>query len=143
MVTELPKAETELVTIRYTASDRVEVRFKSGVRFTANRIAEMMKERARLGASGPHRVLMLMPEVIDFDPNMVQVEHYTNVPQPNTEAVAWVAHNLADAHITKLVVERGRPTFPWKVFLSEAEARAWLEEPKPGSGVLHVRTGAV
>ena len=130
MVTDLPKTETELVTIRYTAVNRVEVWFKPGVRFTAAHIAEMMQERARLGASGPHRVLMLMPEVIDFDPEMVQVEHYTNNPQPNTEAVAWVAHNFADAHITKLVVERGRPTFPWKVFLNEEEARAWLEEVK-------------
>lgn len=131
MPPDLPHAETELAKIFYTAPDRVEVHFKAGVRITSALIAEVMRERARLGSTGAHRALMLMPEVIDFDPDMVQVEHYTNNPQPHTEAVAWVVHNLADAHIAKLVVERGRPTFPWKVFTNEQEARAWLEMVKP------------
>ena len=87
----------------------------------------MMKARQRLGGSGKHRVLMLLPEEILFDPRMVRIDHYGNVPQPNTEAVAWVVHNIGDAQITKIVLSRSHVSFPWKVFLDEAEARKWLD----------------
>lgn len=131
MTVPLPQAEVEIATLAYTAPDRVEVRFKPGVEFTSARIAELMQVRARLGVSGKHRVLMILPEVIDFDVDIVQVEHYTVTPQPNTEAVAWLVRSAEDMHITRLAVGRGVPTFPWKVFMNEAEARAWLEEVVP------------
>jgi len=131
MMTTRPLVDTLLATIQFTGTDLVEVRFKPGVEFTSARIAELMQVRAKLGVSGKHRVLMILPEVIDFDVDIVQVEHYTVTPQPNTEAVAWLVRSAEDMHITRLAVGRGVPTFPWKVFMNEAEARAWLEEVVP------------
>lgn len=127
MDSALPHVETPQATITYTATDRVEVYFKPGVRFTAEGMAELMKTRRRLGESGKHRVLMLLPEEIQFDPSMVRTDHYGNVPQPNTEAVAWVVHNIGDAQITKIVLNKSQVSFPWKVFLDETEARTWLD----------------
>ncbi|MEZ4738284.1 MAG: hypothetical protein R2818_02765 [Flavobacteriales bacterium] len=131
MAQGLPRADTPIATVVYTAPDRVEVRFKSGVRFTAENVAAMMKVRAELGMEGKHRVLMLLPELIDFSADLVRVDHYATVPQPNTEAVAWVAHNEGDVAITQVVIGRSKVDFPWKVFMDEAQARAWLEEVRP------------
>ena len=127
MAKKLPSADTPIATVVYTAPDRVEVRFKSGVRFTAENVAAMMKVRQELGMEGKHRVLMLLPELLDFSADLVRVDHYATVPQPNTEAVAWVACNQGDKLITEVVIGRSKVDFPWKVFLDEAEARAWLE----------------
>jgi hypothetical protein len=131
MAKELPRADTPIATVVYTAPDRVEVHFKSGVRFTAENVAAMMKVRAELGMEGKHRVLMILPELIDFSADLVRTDHYAKVPQPNTEAVAWVAQNKGDEAITQVVIGRSNLDFPWKVFLDEAEARAWLEEVQP------------
>ncbi|HQW41083.1 MAG TPA: hypothetical protein PK149_07960 [Flavobacteriales bacterium] len=127
MENALPHLDTPVASIIYTSHDRVEVHFKPGVRFTPEGVAELMKSRQLLGASGKHRVLMLLPEEIQFDPRMVSTDHYGNVPQPNTEAVAWVVHNIGDAQITKIVLSRSHVSFPWKVFLDEQEARNWLD----------------
>ena len=127
MVKALPQVDTPIATITYTAIDRVEVLFKPGLKFTAAGVAAMMKARQELGVQGKHRVLMLLPEVIDFSTDLVRTDHYAATPQPNTEAVAWVVHNEADAAITRIVLNKSPLSFPWKVFLSEAEARAWLE----------------
>ncbi len=127
MENALPHLDTHLASIIYTSQDRVEVHFKPGVKLTPEGLFEMMMARQRLGGSGKHRVLMLLPEEILFDPKMVSTDHYGNVPQPNTEAVAWVVHNIGDAQITKLVLSRSKVSFPSKVFLEESEARKWLE----------------
>ncbi len=130
MAKELPYADTPIATVAFTAPDRVEVRFKLGVRLTAANVAAMMKVRQELGADGKHRVLMFLPDLLDFSVDMLRTDHYANVPQPNTEAVAWLAKNEGDAAITRTVISRSKIEFPWKVFLDEAEARAWLEEVK-------------
>ncbi len=131
MSKEFPQADTPIATIAYTARDRVEVRFKAGVRLTAANVAAMMKVRQELGLGGKHRVLMFLPDLLDFSVDMLRTDHYANVPQPNTEAVAWLAQNEGDAAITRTVISRSKVEFPWKVFLDEADARAWLEEVKP------------
>ena len=128
---KLPVVDTPIARIIYTAADRVEVHFKPGVRFTPQVMAALMKARQDLGASGKHRVLMLMPEVIDFDPSMVRTDFYAEHPQPNTEAMAWLAHNHADALITRMILKKSSPTCAWEVFQDEAEARAWLESVVP------------
>jgi hypothetical protein len=131
MSKKLPSADTSIATVVYTAPDRVEVRFKSGIRFTAENVAAMMKVRQELGMEGKHRVLMLLPELLDFSADLVRVDHYASVPQPNTEAGAWVARNQGDLLITEVVIGRSKVDFPWKVFTDEAEARRWLEEVQP------------
>ena len=130
-IKELPEVDTPIARIVYTAIDRVEVRFKPGVRFTPESMGAMMQARQELGTGGKHRVLMLMPEEIDFDPSMVRTDFYAEHPQPNTEAMAWLAHNNADALITRMILKKSSPTCAWEVFQDEAEARAWLESVVP------------
>ena len=132
MNTALPEIDTPLALVRYTAPDRVEVRFKEGLTFTIAGIAEMMKARQALGTAGPHRAMMVLPEDVDFELSMISTDHYKQIPQPNTEAVAWVAQNERNAHFTRLYLAYWPPPFPSEVFLTEAEGRAWLESVEPG-----------
>jgi hypothetical protein len=124
---QLPERETTLATIRYTAPDRVEVVFKPGIPFTVAGIQEMLQARKELGESGKHRVLILLPEHVEFDMAMITTDHYTVIPQPNTEAAAWVVHNERNATFTRLYLSYWPSPFPSEVFLLEADARVWLE----------------
>ena len=81
---KLPVVDTPIARIIYTAVDRVEVHFKPGVRFTPQVMAALKKARQDLGASGKHRVLMLMPEEIDLATSMFETDFYAEHPQPNT-----------------------------------------------------------
>jgi hypothetical protein len=123
----LPERETALATIRYTAADRVEVVFKPNIPFTVAGIQEMLQVRSELGASGKHRVLILLPEHVEFDMAMITTDHYKVIPQPNTEAVAWVVRNERNATFTRLYLSYWPSPFPSEVFLLEADGRAWLE----------------
>ncbi|MEO8589768.1 MAG: hypothetical protein ABI432_10395 [Flavobacteriales bacterium] len=127
MENELPFAETSLATIRYTAVDRVEVRFKPGQTLTVPGLAELMTVRQRLGAAGKHRLIVFMHDEMDFDMAMITTDHYTVIPQPNTEAVAWVVLNERNEQFTRLYLAYWPAPFPSEVFLAEAEARGWLE----------------
>ncbi len=131
MNSSLPEIDTPLATVRYTTPQRVEVRFKPGLTFTVQGIAEMMLARQQLGAAGPHRALMIFPDDVDFELSMLSTDHYKQVPQPNTEAVAWVAQNERNMHFTRLYLAYWPPPFPSEVFLTEDEGRAWLESVQP------------
>ncbi|HMC97704.1 MAG TPA: hypothetical protein VKG92_08630 [Flavobacteriales bacterium] len=127
MENELPFAETSLATIRYTAVDRVEVRFKPGQTLTVAGLAEIMTIRQRLGATGKHRLIVFMCEEMDFDLAMITTDHYAVHPQSNTEAVAWVTLNDRNEQFTRMYLSYWPSPFPSAVFRGEEEARAWLE----------------
>ena len=105
----------------------MEVLFKPGIPFTVEGIQTMLQVRQELGSSGKHRVLIVMSEYVEFDKPMITTDHYTVIPQPNTEAVAWVVRNERNATFTRLYVSYWPSPFTTEVFLSEEEARAWLE----------------
>ncbi len=121
-----PVVDTPLATVQWTAADRMEVRFKPRETFTVAGIQEMMQARQKLGEAGPHRVLVVMPDYVEFDMAMITTDHYTAVPQPNTLAVAWVTQNERNATFTRLYLGYFPPPFPSEVFLHEADGRAWL-----------------
>jgi hypothetical protein len=123
---DLATVDTPLATLRCTAADRMEVHFKPGKTFTVEGIKQMMLARQKLGEAGPHRVLVVMPDHVDFDMSMITTDHYTAVPQPNTLAVAWVTQNERNATFTRLYLSYFPPPFPSEVFLLEAQGRSWL-----------------
>ena len=118
--------ETSLAVIELVAPGRMEVHFKTGHTFTVEGIRSMLEARQQLGRSGPHRVLIVMPDVVDFDLTMITTDHYTEVPQPNTLAVAWVVQNERNATFTHMYLAYFPPPFPSEVFLLVADGRSWL-----------------
>jgi hypothetical protein len=126
METQHPTVDTPLAVIHRVAPDRVEVRFKEGHTFTVQGIRRMMEARQQMGAAGKHSALIVMPEVVDFDMQMITTDHYSAVPQPNTVAVAWVTQNERNATFTRMYLAYFPPPFPSEVFLQEAAARQWL-----------------
>lgn len=124
----MPVVDTPLAVVSRTAADRMKVHFKEGRTLTVEGIQQMMAMRQRMGEAGPHRVLIVMPEVVDFDMSMITTDHYSAVPQPNTVAVAvaWVTQNERNATFTRMYLAYFPPPFPSEVFLLESDARRWL-----------------
>ncbi|MBV6404049.1 MAG: hypothetical protein IT228_04400 [Flavobacteriales bacterium] len=113
--------------VRCTAQDRMEVYFKPDLTLTVAGIRHMLEVRQRIGAAmGPHKVLVLLPDLVDFEMGMIGTDHYAQVPQPNTKAVAWVVSSGHNAALMQVYMAYYPAPFPSQVFLSEREARAWL-----------------
>lgn len=69
---------------------------------------------------------MLLPDHVDLDLDMITTDHYKVLPQPNTEAVAWVVRNERNETFTRLYLAYCPPPFPSDVFLTVDDARQWL-----------------
>ena len=127
MDNELPSIDTPLATLGYTAPGLIEVHFKPGMVLTLDGVAQMMVVRQQLSRMGKHRILMVLPnEIVDVEPQAASTDHNRNYPQPNTEAVAWIAWNVHNQSLVRLYEAYWPTPFPVEVFLTEEEARHWL-----------------
>ena len=121
------EVETPLALVRLTRPGWMEVHFKPGLTFTVEGVQQMMRARQLLGNAGRHRALMLLPDYVDFDLDMFTTDHHQVVPQPHTEAMAWVVLSERNKRFAEMYLAYFPPPFPSRVFLTEAEGRAWLE----------------
>ncbi len=127
--------DTRLARIIRIAPDRVEVRFKEGIKLDNNGIAEILDLRSRMGAEAPHRVMIVMPEEVDFEMAMMNKDHYRGRnTRDHTLGVAWVARTSLTRQMTSLYLSYFPSPFPTAIFTDEDEARRWLDEQVPEQG---------
>jgi hypothetical protein len=127
MTTRTLEHDTPLAVVKQPAPERVEVHFKPGITLSVEGITSLLEARRSLGQGGPHRVLILFPdEEVDFQMRMIITDHYEQIPQPNTEAVAWVARTTWNERFIRMYLSYWPPPFPSQVFMEEVEARGWL-----------------
>ncbi len=126
--------DTRLAWVIRTAPDRVEVRFKEGCKLDCTGIAEILDMRRKLGADAPHKVMIVMPEDVDFEMAMMTKDHYQGRDvKDHTVAVAWVAQASLPHQMTSLYLSYHPSPFRAAVFTNEADALRWLDEPARGS----------
>jgi hypothetical protein len=127
--------DTRLATITVTAPDFLEVRFKKGVTVDGAGLHEVLQQRAQLSEKGPFLVLGVLPADLDFDINVMTVNHYEGqTVLERTLAVGWVAHTLMNERMASLYLAYFPQPFPTQVFMEEEEARAWLLNlPRPST----------
>jgi SpoIIAA-like len=120
--------ETDLAVISRSESDLVEVRFKPGITLTKEGIQGILNAREQVGQHGPPaRILIVLPDVVDFDMGMITTDHYKDRPvQQHSRALAWVVHTESNERFTKLYFAYFPSPVPMAVFHTEAEALTWL-----------------
>ena len=120
--------ETRLALVQRVSSDRVEVRFREGITFTTAGIQEILAAREQLGRDAPPaRVLIVLPELADFDMDMITRDHYKGQPvRDHSRAVAWVVHNDSNERFTQMYFAYFPSPVPSAIFRLETEAMAWL-----------------
>jgi hypothetical protein len=120
--------DTDLALVQRTAPDLVEVRFKPGITLTTSGIQAILDAREQLGSEGPPaRILIVLPEVVDFEMSMITTDQYKDRPvKQHSRAVAWVVHNDSNERFTQLYFAYFPSPVPTAVFQREEEARAWL-----------------
>jgi hypothetical protein len=126
--------DTRLARVIRTAPDRVEVRFKEGIKLDTAGIAEILDMRSRMGAEAPHHVMIVIPEDVDFEMAMMTRDHYEGRDvKDHTMAVAWVAQGSLQNQLTSLYLSYHPSPFRTAVFTNEADALSWLDAPLPGA----------
>lgn len=121
-------SDTRLARVVRTAPDRVEVRFKEGVKLDTTGISEILDLRRNLGADAPHKVLIVIPDDVDFEMDMLTKDHYAaHRAKDHTVAVAWVAHGSLQNQLTSLYLTYHPSPFRSAVFTNEDDARCWLD----------------
>jgi len=121
--------DTPIATIQRTAEDLVEVRFKPGVVLTVAGITAILQARQQSAGGVPLRVLIVFPtDEMDFDMSMITTDHYRAVPvEQFTRAVAWAAQNAHNERFCQLYFAYFPSPVPSAIFITEAEACAWLD----------------
>ncbi len=120
--------DTPIATVQRTG-DLVEVRFKVDATLTVAGIMSIMQVRERLAAGKALKILIVFPQSeMDFEMSMITTDHYTAMPvQQFTRAVAWAAINDHNERFCKLYFAYFPSPVPSAIFMTEEEARTWLE----------------
>ena len=124
-----PIIDTPIATVQRTGAGMVEVRFKAGSVLHSAGIEPILRMRDQLGREGPARVLIVMPEDMDFSLDMLTTDHYAGHPvQAHSRAVAWVVPGEVIGHMTRKYFDHYPPPVPTAIFNNEAEALDWLAQ---------------
>lgn len=124
---------TELVdigvaTLERSRPDLVILRFNPGSVANADTFRQSMDARKVYSADTPHGVLMLVPDEVDFSPNLLSRDHYKDQgTEVFTRALALVCRNQGFTSIVELYFALHPAPFPIKFFEGESEARSWLD----------------
>lgn len=128
------KIDTEAAELERFPDGDIELRFKADVKLTIPRMEEVMRARKKLCGDGPYRVLVTLPEDIDFDVNVLTNDHYKDRDLDQcTCAVAWDAESEMNEELVEIFYRYFPQPFPVKVFRTHSEARKWLRTMHPSA----------
>lgn len=117
-----------VATLERSRPDLVILRFNPGSVANAATFQQSMDARKVYSADAPHGVLMLVPDEVDFSPNLLSKDHYKDQgTEVFTRALALVCRNQGFTSIVELYFALHPAPFPIKFFEGEAEARSWLD----------------
>jgi len=118
-----------IATVQRTAPDLVEVRFHEGALWSSAAIIHILEQRGALGLEKPNKVLVLLPELLDFELVTMTTDHYEGKGlEEHCLAEAWVVRNAFNEKLARLYFSYFPSPVPMRIFFEEAEARAWLQE---------------
>lgn len=121
--------ETTLGRVERVSAEQVEIRISPGVRLSTESFAATREARRELAEGRPMRVLMLLPEELDFQLDVMQVDHYKGTSaEEYTKALAIVSPETLYERLAELYFAYHPPSFPVRIFTHEADAQAWLDQ---------------
>jgi hypothetical protein len=123
------RIDVALATVARTGPDRMDVRCHEGVKWTLGGLNELIEARRSVAGGVPQRVLVVLPEELDFELSTMTTGHYDRSDLgKHCRAEAWVVRNTFNARLFKVYFSYFPSPVPTVSFMTEAEALAWLEE---------------
>ena len=127
--------DTELATVECAEADLIHIHIRSGAKLTVNGFAEVLAARKALAEDRPAGVIAIVPEDIDFELAIMNVDHYAGGnASAFTKVFAIVTPAVFHQQLCALYTAFFQTAFPLRVFHDGSVARAWVQEHlAPGS----------
>lgn len=121
--------ETDSATVERAHAELAICRYRPGTRVDATALGQNLQARMRHPGREAHAVMAIFPEDVDFDIGLLENNHYTDLSLNEvTKVLAIVAHGSLYDRIAHLYTLNHLSTASNRVFRTELEARAWVEE---------------
>ncbi len=127
--------DTELATVERAEADLIHIRIRPGAKLTVEGFAEVLAARKTLARETQACVIAIVPDDIDFELDIMNVDHYAEVnASAFTKVFAIVTRADFHKQLCALYTAYFMTVFPLRVFDDESAARAWVQEHlAPGS----------
>ena len=107
----------------------VHVRFKPGHMLTVGSLAEVMEAHSIHFNEEPHDLILVAPEHMDFDVDVMHHDHCKHNPSPLAiTSLTWVANSHTNRKLIDLYYKYHPSRVPVQVFQDEEEAKKWIAE---------------
>lgn len=121
--------ETTLARVERDDEGLIWIRIGEGVRLDVIGFAEILAARKELAEGRRAGVIAIVPEDIDFDVQIMQVDHHAaGDAETFTAAFAIVTGSALHTKLYNLYAAFFKTAFPVKTFGDEASAVAWVRE---------------
>ncbi|MEO8589520.1 MAG: hypothetical protein ABI432_09140 [Flavobacteriales bacterium] len=119
--------ETSLAVVDRTDDGVIFIRIQAGVKLSVEGFGEILAARKELAEGRPAGVVALVPEDVDFDIRIMNVDHYEGKEAATfTAAFAIVTRASLYTRLYELYAAFFKTDFPVKTFHDEAEAVGWV-----------------
>ena len=124
--------DTRLATLERGSNELVEVRFKPEMRLDAEGIGEIVRAKHQLCATRDTDVLMVLPPDIDFELNVLAIDHHAvNGGCGLARRLAFAAQSPFSERIARIYFRYHPRDGETAIFLDESDARSWLTQGMP------------
>lgn len=120
--------DTATATVERVSPELIEVRFKPDVKLDVRGLGEIVNAKRTLcGADSPD-VLAVTPPELDFDLNVLSVDHGKAHGGCSTRRLAFAGQSALNERLASLYFSYFPRQYETRVFLEETEARHWLDQ---------------
>ncbi|HRD52392.1 MAG TPA: hypothetical protein PKY96_07060 [Flavobacteriales bacterium] len=124
--------ETRLATLERTGGRMVEVRIKPDVKLDAEGVGEIVRAKRELCVAQESDILMVVPPDVDFDLNVLALDHHAlNGGCGLARRLAFAAQSAFNERLARIYFRYHPRDGETAVFVEEADARAWLTQSMP------------
>lgn len=124
--------ETRIATLERVSGNVVEVRFKPDVKLDLAGLGELVHAKRALCHTEELDVLAVLPPEVDFELNVLAVDHHeANGGCGLARRLALAAQSAFNERLANIYFRYHPRANETMVFLAEADARKWLTESMP------------
>lgn len=124
--------ETRTAILERVSDRLIELRFKPDVKLDVEGMGEIVHAKRALCAGKDMDVLAIMPPELDFELNVLSLDHHaTNGGCGNAHRLAFAAQSSFNERLANIYFRYHPRPHPTGIFLTEADARKWLATKLP------------
>lgn len=124
--------ETRSATLERVSSDLIELRFKPDVKLDVQGLGEIVQAKRAMCRNSEMDVLAILPPDIDFELNVLQMDHHTEHGGCGlARRLALAAQSPFNERLASIYFRYHPREHATAVFLDEGDAREWLAKALP------------